>query len=97
MVSRAHDEGRNAACERADGPLNVEVIDALAAGGTLVTVAKLQMRESLRGLLSLRIKTADGRSLSVRLGPVNARHLAVALARGIEALGPFDGEFFPRT
>ena len=94
--SRSH-----AAQQRHDRVSNTAAIDALrVADGTLVTVATLDLK-SLQGrqskVVSVRIKTADGRSLSVRLGPVNVRHFAVALARGIDALGEFDGVFAPRS
>lgn len=90
-----------AAEQRHDRVSNVAAIDALrVADGTLVTVATLDLK-GLQGrqskVVSVRIKTADGRSLSVRLGPVNVRHFAVALARGVEALGEFDGVFVPRS
>lgn len=95
------DDARRSAHERHDRIPNAVAIDALrVSDGTLVTVATLDLPGPMRGrgtkVVSVRIKAEDGRSLSVRLGPVNARHFAVALARGIEALGDFEGEFVPR-
>lgn len=64
-----------------------EVIGGVKVGdGTNVTIALLTMRTSGDTLVNVRIKAADGRSLSVRLGATNARHFAVALARAIGEL-----------